>query len=208
MNAKMNKSNASKKGLVAICAAALLLAAPGNIIAEDAAPVLKKIRGRMYGVGSFRANIFIQRGDGAASTGKLSYRSGQVHVKFSNGKVLATNGQKLWMYNATRGITGVQDVGGSSGGVGALFGGMKGTATNTGSGYIVKLKSAGGRQVIVRADASGFLRRFQILNSSGNNILTVKLSNIQIGLGIPTSVFNFHPPSHSRTILNPLNHTR
>jgi outer membrane lipoprotein-sorting protein len=92
--------------------------------AMTATEALEKFRGRMYGAGAVTGTISWSYEDSAPYTGSFKYLSpGRIHVKFSSpsGKVLVSNGRKLWVYDPGTNICGVQDLdGGSSGGIAGL----------------------------------------------------------------------------------------
>ncbi|MBI3394216.1 MAG: hypothetical protein HY042_00090, partial [Spirochaetia bacterium] len=92
-------------------------------LAADGADSVAKVVGRMNSLGSFRASISITTGDGFAR-GVLSFQGGKFHLAMSDGRILASNGRDIVVFNPGSGTAGKQSVGGG-GGLGWILKGYK-----------------------------------------------------------------------------------
>ncbi len=171
-----------------------LLAQPG-----DGSP-LSSLLSAMEGLESFRANVTIN----GSLTGTLSYKKpANLHVQFSDGRILASNGRTLWFYSPERAVTGKQDLKGMSEGIAGLVFGYE----DFSSGKTIRLKSDSKRysEIVIVLDANHLPKSLR-LQSSGSGITEIVFSGVTTNLGLSASLFNYQPPSSSMIIENPLNY--
>ena len=190
-------------------AAAILIiiaqAAPNFALTAD--EVMVKFRGRMYSAGKLSGTIAWGSDTDAQYSGSFKYMPGKIFVKFNNppGRTIVCNGKRLWVYNQSSNVCGIQDVGGGAGGgIAGLLGGYNGIVTGQGAdGYTVKLSkpNAAFPEVILRLDQSFFPKNISLKNRNGNQL------NFRITLdsgAVLNSQFEFNVPPNAQVIKNPL----
>jgi outer membrane lipoprotein carrier protein len=201
-----------QRGIIALAVAGMAL-----LTATDSYPVtgdeaLAKFRGRMLGVGKMSGVISWSTGSGQALSGTFKYMApDKIYVKFSNpsGKVLVSNGRKLWVYSPSSSICGVQDLaaGSSSGGIAGMTADYRAIVTGQGpDGYTIKLKNSDKAypEIILRVDSSFFLKRAIFKDKDGDGF-SFSLTNVNFTPAVMPSLFNFNVPSNAQTVKNPLN---
>lgn len=171
-----------------------------SIIPENEQEMLSNFLATMNSLESIRANISIN-----GMTGVMSYKKpSSLYVKFSDGRVISANGRYLWFYNPARGIAGKQDLSGASGG---LYGLLNGYESISASGNFLKLQSEKKyyEEIIIQTTSNNILKSIRMKPKGGSKILEISLSNIQTNIGLPSSLFNYHPPANAQIVENPLN---
>jgi outer membrane lipoprotein-sorting protein len=178
------------------------LAAPA-VVSAQAPPEIRSVVSKMSSMGSFRASVTLGSG-GAGAQGVLSYSGGKVHLKLGDGRVIASNGRTVIVYNPGSRVAGKQPVGGG-GGLGWLLEGFEYRVT--GNQATGRALNPGARIAEVKvAWGDGFvLRRLSMRNADSDSWFTITLSNIRPVAGFPAALFSFKPPAGSRTVENPLN---
>lgn len=162
---------------------------------------LSKVIAKMNSLSSFRAKINI---DGTL-TGTLSYkRPYNLHVKLSDGRIISANKNYLWVYSPSRMIAGRQDLRGGTGGLASLLSGYESVKE---MGNTIKLRSSTGRyeEVTVVVTGDNYLRSLKMKPRGSSSYRTVNLSIIGKNIGLPSNLFNFHPPPSAQIVENPLN---
>ncbi len=172
---------------------------------------LQRFRSRMLGISKMTGIISWSAGDGQASTASFKYLNpGKIYMKFSNpkGKLIITNGKKLWAYNKGSNICGIQELGSSlSGGIAGLTNGYMAIVTSQSSkGYTLKLKSSekSYSQITLMLDSTFFLKKIIMKNKDGGSI-NFSLSNIDTHASVMKSMFEFTVPPNAQVVNNPLN---
>jgi len=199
--------------ITARCAIALMLlqatAIPSRAMTGEEA--LKKFQGRMYGITTMAGTISWMYHSGQSYSGSFKYMApGKIHVKFTSpsGRILATNGRRLWVYDSSSNICGVQDVGqGGSGGIAGLVNGYLAILTSQGpSGYTLKLKNPEKTysEITLVLDGSFMLKKAVLGGREGDG-LTITLSNVRTGVSMIPGMFDFSVPSNAQVVKNPLN---
>ena len=124
------------------------------------------------------------------------------------GKVIATNGKKLWVYDKSDNVCGVQDVDKTmSGGLAGYISGYLPMATPSGaSDTIIKLKSStrNYRDIIIQVDSSFMPKKITFRQDDGKGF-TVTLSNIVLNEPMAPGLFDFNAPANAQVVKNPLN---
>jgi outer membrane lipoprotein carrier protein len=170
------------------------------IFAESGEELLATFLGTMNSIDSFRANITI-----GGTSGVISYRKPHnIHLKLSDGRVISGNGRNLWFYNPARAIAGNQDL---RGGTGGLYGLLTGYETITATGKTLRLQSDKKHyeEIIITLTPNNLLKTIRMKPRGGSDFFEVSLSGLQTNIGLPASLFNYHPPSTAQVVENPLN---
>ena len=164
--------------------------------------IVDSVISKMNSFGSIRANITIDN----TVNGQLSYkRPNLLHVKFSDGRVISANGRFLWIFSPENRIAGKQDLDQEKGTVG-IASILKGYENVNVTGNIINLKSPSRyyEEVRIVTGDDNMPKAFQLKTKTGE-YTNIALSNIQTDIGLPSNLFNFHPPSNAQIIENPLN---
>lgn len=177
----------------------VILLMPLKLQAQDAYSQLKSKIGGMYS--SMTGNFSFTSSNGMVTNGKIYYKyPNKLHLRTSDGGVIATNGNYLWLYNPSSMICARQDVGGGSGGILGMIRSYNGTVR--GNTYIFRKESGGYDEIIVRV-GSKTIRSVQL--KKGDVTYTYSFSGVRVGSGIKASLFSYKPPPNARVIENPLN---
>jgi len=194
---------------------ALVLATGLLAITSDAFPItgeeaLAKFQGRMNSIRTMRGNISWTDESGFIYTGNFKYMApGKIYVKFSSpsGKIIASNGRKLYLYNPSSNICGIQELGGGgSGGISALVGGYMAIAFGGAGGYTIKLSGNDRHYTnITLVTDSSFMLKKAVLKTREGGGSTISLSGVITGEGISPGTFDFNVPPGAQTVNNPLN---
>ncbi len=185
----------------------LFLSPAFAITGEEA---IAKFKARMYSVGKMTGNISWTTPSGQRFSGNFKFMSpGRIYIKFSNpsGKIIVSNGKKLFVYSKASNVCGIQDLGrGYSGGIAGLITGYNLIVTPRGSGYTIKLKHNDRHysQIILLVTKSFFLKK-AILKTKGGTGYSFSLSNVNTSAGIMKGLFDFRVPPNAQTVINPLN---
>jgi outer membrane lipoprotein carrier protein len=189
----------------------IMLFTAANAYAITGEQALQRFRNRMLGIPKMTGIISWSAGDGQASTASFKYLNpGRIYMKFSNpkGKLIITNGKKLWAYNRGSNICGIQELGSSlSGGIAGMTNGYMAIVTSQSSnGYTLKLKNSERRysQITLMLDSSFFLKKAVLKNKDGGSI-SFSLSNIDTKASVMKSMFDFTVPPNAQVVNNPLN---
>ncbi len=180
------------------------------LFAMTAEEAVAKFRSRMLGIGTMRGTVSWSHSSGSMYTGSFKYMApGKIYVKFSSpsGKIVACNGSKLWVFDPSSNICGVQDVGrGGSGGIAGLVSGYTGIVSGGAGGYTIKLKNNDKHfsEITLVVDGSFLLKKAVLKTKDGGN-MNISLSGVIIGEGISPGVFDFKPPASAQLVVNPLN---
>ena len=176
-----------------------LLLSSCPLLSESAEELLSAFLSRMSSLESIRANININ-----GTSGLLSYKPPHnLYLKLSDGRIISANGKSLWFYNPSRAIAGKQDLKGSTGGLRGLLSGYE---TISASGKVLKLQSEkkGYEEIILSLSPDNVLKSIRMKRRDGD-FFEISLSGVQTDIGLPASIFNFHPPSSAQIVENPLN---
>lgn len=161
---------------------------------------LSSLLGVMNSFESFRANITLN----GSLSGTLSYkRPGNLHIKFSDGRVISANGKTLWFYTPDRGIAAKQDLKGFSSGISGLVAGYD----DVSSSKTIKLRSSHRRysEITIAVTEANLPKSIRMKSSNEETTTEITFSGISTNIGLSTSLFNFQPPSNSLIVENPLN---
>ena len=171
---------------------------------------LQRFQGRMGSISTMRGTISWTDTSGFMYTGNFKFMApGRIFVKFSSpsGKILASNGRKLWVYSPSSNICGRQDLGrGRSGGIAGVVSGYSAILLGGGSGYTIKLKNNDRHySSITLVVDSTFLLKKAIMKTKDGGGMTISLAGVVVGEGMSPGIFDFSPPASAQTVNNPLN---
>ncbi len=180
--------------------AGLVLAFATPALYSQSAPrEVQAVVQKMASLGSFRANVSI----GGAS-GVLSYSRGKFHLKLGDGRVIASNGRTVVVYNPASRVAGKQPVGGG-GGLGWLLSGFDyRVAGNQATGRAIN-GSARVSEVKIAWSSEYVLTKLSMKRQDSDSWFTITLRNVRPVTGFPAALFSYKPPAGSRTVENPLN---
>lgn len=171
-----------------------------TMFAQSGSEALSNFLTAMNSLESIRANINFN-----GMTGIMSYKKpNSLYVKFSDGRVISANGRYLWFYNPARTIAGKQDLTGVTGG---LYGLLSGYESVSVSGSTLRLfsETKAYEEIIIQMTPNYLLKSIRMKPRGSARMIEISLSNVQTNIGLPASLFNYHPPSTAQIVENPLN---
>ncbi len=198
------------KRILAILACAACLTHAPAVSALTGDEAVGKFQARMNGVGTMSGTISWMYQSGQGYSGNFKYMApGRLLVKFTSpsGRILSSNGRRLWVFDSSSNICGVQDLArGGSGGLAGLVSGYLAILTAQGpSGYTIKLKNSerGYSDVTLVLDGSFLPRKIVLLTKAGDG-MSISFSNVQTGESMAPGIFDFSVPSNAQLVKNPL----
>jgi len=198
------------KALFIITTILISISPLSDIFAISGDDAVARFRARMGGAEKLAGTISWTTANGTIYTGAFKYmRPGMIHVRFSSppNKTIVSNGKKLWIYDSSSNICGVQDLGSwGSGGIGGMISGYSAIASGGDGGYIIRLKSATRNfpEIVINTDSSFMLRRATLKNRNGD-MISFTLNLLDSTGSVSAGMFNFSVPSNAQVINNPLN---
>ena len=172
---------------------------------------VKKFRDRMFGIKTMTGIISWTYPTGESYTGSFKYLApGKIYIKLSShgGKLIVSDGKKLYVYDAGSNVCGVQDLDtGNSGGIAALITDYMGIVTSKGNkGHTLKLKNPEKNypEIVLLVDSTYMLQRAVVTKKDGESIKFV-LSNVDTKASVVRSIFEFNVPANAQVVKNPLN---
>jgi outer membrane lipoprotein-sorting protein len=166
-----------------------------------------RFKSRMNGIGTMTGTISWSHSSGLMYSGDFKYMApGKIYVTFSRppGKYIISNGRTLWVYNSESKVCNIQDLaGGVSGGIAGMVRGYNAIATQSKTGYTIKLRNNEKRftDITILVDSSFLLRRAMLKTAIGETLI-VHLSNVVTGINIRPDIFDFHIPENVQVIKN------
>ncbi len=186
----------------------VLHAAVGHALTGDEA--IQRFQERMNSIGTMSGTISWTDAQSQTLTGSFKFMApGRVYVKFSapSGRIISSNGKRLWVFDSSSNVCGVQDLDKSgSGGIAALVNGYLAILASQGpSGYTVKLKNSDKHysDITIVLDASFLLKKAVLMTKDGNGY-SVTLSGVRTGEGMAPGLFDFSVPPNAQVVKNPL----
>ena len=190
------------------CGTILVCASAASALTGDEA--VGKFQARMNGVGTMSGTISWMYQSGQGYSGTFKYMApGKILVKFTSpsGRILSSNGRRLWVFDSSSNICGVQDLArGGSGGLAGLVSGYLAILTAQGpSGYTIKLKNSerAYSDVTLVLDGGFLPRKIVLLNKAGDG-MSITFSNVRTGESMAPGIFDFSVPSNAQLVKNPL----
>ncbi|MDI7186083.1 outer membrane lipoprotein carrier protein LolA [Leptospira santarosai] len=182
-------------------AAALILVCGISVSGDSGRDKLNALLGRMGEISSLRANVTINN----EISGTLSFKKpNYLHVKFSDGRVVSSNGRFLWFYSPARAIVGKQDLRGTSGGVFGLLGGYE-EITQVGGSIRLKSPTKSYEEIVVTMNPDNTPKSLRMKRRGSTEYTSISFSGVQTNVGLSASLFNFSAPSSAQIVENPLN---
>jgi len=185
-------------------------AIPVSIQALTGEEAVEKFKSRFYSAQTMKGQIALSYSSGEMFTGSFKYMApGKFDIKFSvpSGKEIITNGRKLWVYDKSSNVCGVQDVDRSlSGGVAGFISGYMAIASSSGAAdTIIKLKSPNKfyRDISITVDSSFMIKKAVFRNEKGDGFQAT-FSNITFNEQIAPGAFDFSVPPNVQLVKNPL----
>lgn len=168
-----------------------------------------KFQARMRSFSTLQGVLTINYTSGRMITGSFKYMApGKFYFKMTNpaGKTIVTNGRKLWIFDASTQICGIQEAGGLSGGIASFVNGYYAIAQPRGGSTVIKLKSPNRTysNVTLLVDSTFMLKNASFKNKKGDGF-SVSLSGLRSGGNIHSGLFDFNVPSNAQVIKDPLN---
>jgi len=187
----------------------LLVSLSPSLFAISGDEAVAKFRARMNSVDKLAGTVSWTTASGVIYTGSFKYmRPGMINVKFSSpsSKTIVSNGKKLWIYDNSSNICGIQELGaGGSGGISGMIQGYNAIASGGDGGYTIRLKSSARTfpEIVLNVDGSFMLKRVALKRQNGE-ILTFSLNLLESTGSVSVGTFNFLVPSNAQVINNPL----
>ncbi len=173
----------------------------------QSSPEVEAVVREMHSWRSFKATIVVES-EGTTSRAELAYQSGKFQMRFTDGRVIASNGHQVIVYNPETGVGGRQDLDPTVPVVGGLDWLLHGFQTTV-EGRSARLKALNPAQSIqevrMKWGDDHRLTMLSIRYRNADNNLTVSLSALRKVESFPASVFSYKPPAGTRTVDNPLN---
>lgn len=193
--------------LLCVC---IFIPVSAELFAVTGDEAVAKFRSRFYGLSTLRGAVSITSTTGEMMSGSFKFMApGKFYIKFSApaGKIIATNGKKLWVYDPNDNVCGVQDVGGGgSGGIAGIINGYMSIASSGGSDTTIRLKNPKKdfRDIIIQVDSSYLPKKITFRRENGDG-MAVSFSNLTANDPMSPGLFDFNVPANVQLVKNPLN---
>lgn len=197
-----------KKTAITTLAVLIMIAYAYALTGEEA---VARFQQKMRSISTLSGTISWTTSNGFTYTGTFKYKAPDklyINLTAPGGKAIVTNGKKLWVYDKSSNVCGVQDVGeGYSGGVASIVSGYNALLASQGpGGYTIKLRSfeKAYPEIVIVTDANFLLKKLILKDKNGDST-SYTLSNVIAGENIPAGYFDFKPPTSAQAVKNPLN---
>ena len=180
------------------------ISGPKIVLRAEGSDPLQRVVATMRSIGTFKANIGIQT-SGDKLNGDLSYDRGRFHLKLSDGRVIASNGNNLIVYSPASNVAGKQEIKPGTGGLGWILNGYKARVTGNQAQLKAERETMRFSELKLKWGEDYVLREIQMFRKTGDTPLVITLSNFRRVESFPASLFSFSTPAGSRTVENPLN---
>ncbi len=191
--------------------------------------VFSKLKERLTSVTTMKGIVSITFHTGEFYTGNFQYMPpGQIYINFASpqGKTIASNGRRLWVYDAETDVCGVQELYAEDeekdkeldeeekkkkemmvkGGIENIFNYYQPVLISDESkGYILELRNEKRKiqTISINLDKSGLLNKAQF-NEKDESYFIIQLSNVKFDEKIIPGLFDFNVPANAQVIKNPL----
>ncbi|MCX8125428.1 MAG: outer-membrane lipoprotein carrier protein LolA [Spirochaetes bacterium] len=197
-----------KKAAITVLAVLIMIVYAYALTGEEA---VARFQQKMRSISTLSGTISWTTSNGFTYTGTFKYKAPDklyVNLTAPGGKTIVTNGKKLWVYDKSSNICGVQDVGeGYPGGIAAIVTGYNALLAAQGpNGYTIKLRNfeKAYPEIVIITDANFLLKKLIVKDKQGDST-SYTLSNVIAGENIPAGYFDFKPPTSAQSVKNPLN---
>lgn len=200
-----------------------------SITGEEA---LENLRARFFGAETIKGKVSLTFQSGESYSGSFIYeRSGKIIIRLTEppGKIIVTNGKKLWVYDITTDVCGVQEIDTGddemdkeksaavseeesaeafklTGGIDRFIRGYEIISVSEKSpGYTIVLSSESRKYSEIELNIDGeFMLTKAVFRDKNGEGYAVKLSDIKTGESILPGAFNFDVPANAQVVKNPL----
>jgi outer membrane lipoprotein-sorting protein len=205
-----------------------LLCYSSSVFALTGEEAMAKLVERLAGADTLKGKITISYQSGEVYSGIFIYmHPGKMYMKFSDppGKLIVTNGKKLWVYDAATDVCGVQELETEEAGSDKqdndkqtkgikpkLMGGISRFLRT----YETRFSEGSSQPVIELSNESkkyseikfilnpDFMLSSAVFKDKEGDGFMIKLSDVKIGEKITPGVFNFKAPDNAQVVKNPL----
>ena len=167
--------------------------------------VIQQVVSKWNSLGSFKANISISSGNSQGLNGTLSYQKGRIHLALSGGRVIASTGRELVVFDPASGVAGKQELNPKGGGLGWILQGYRVNASGNSAHLVAEKENMQYKEVRLNWGEDFTLKQISVKSKNATDWLVIKISNVRIVESFPSNLFSYKPPAGSRTVDNPLN---
>jgi outer membrane lipoprotein-sorting protein len=205
-----------------------LLYFASSVSALTGEEAMAKLVDRLAGAETMKGKITISYQSGEIYSGIFIYaHPGKMYIKFTDppGKLIVTNGKKLWVYDSTTDVCGVQELETEEikpdkddtekqtkaikpklmGGISRFFKTYEARMSENSSQPVIELSNESKKysdiKFILNPD---FMLSSAVFKDKEGDGFMIKLSDVKIGEKITPGVFNFKAPDNAQIVKNPL----
>ena len=166
---------------------------------------LQKVVASMNSLHSFQADVTISSPSSGLIRGSLAYQQGKIQFALSDGRIIASDGRTLTIYNPSTRVAGKQEMYSRGGGIGWILNGFNAKVTGNRAHLTAQSPDRGIQEVHLEWTPNYLLRSISIRYKDSANRLIISFTKIALVKNISVNRFSWHPPAGSRTVENPLN---
>jgi outer membrane lipoprotein-sorting protein len=205
-----------------------LLCYSASVSALTGEEAMAKLIERLAGADTLKGKITISYQSGEIYSGIFMYmHPGKMYVKFTDppGKLIVTNGKKLWVFDAATDVCGVQELETEEvvsdkqdndkqtkgikpklmGGISRFFRTYETKISENPTQPVIELSNESKKyseiKFILNPD---FMLSSAVFKDKEGDGFSIKLSDVKIGEKITPGVFNFKAPDNAQVVKNPL----
>ena len=172
---------------------------------QPQASVVHQVVARWNSMQTFKANVSISTGNSQSLSGILSYDRGKMNLKISGGRVVASTGSELIVFDPSTGVAGKQELSPKGGGLGWILNGYRITSSGNTAHLEAETEKLVYSEVRLNWADDYTLKQISMKSRDSQEWLTIKITNIIMVESFPSNIFSYKPPAGSRTVDNPLN---
>ncbi|MBN2403647.1 MAG: outer membrane lipoprotein carrier protein LolA [Spirochaetes bacterium] len=189
---------------------------------------MAKLIERMDSAETMKGKITISFQSGESYSGVFTYmHPGKIYVKFNDppGKIIVTNGKKLWVYDSSTDVCGVQELDTEDsesdkedgdkqsgeikaklmGGISKFFRTYEASISENTSQSVIELVNDNRKYSDIKFIVNlEFLLTSAVFKDKNGDGFVIKLSDVKIGEKITPGVFDFKAPANAQVVKNPL----
>ncbi len=187
---------------------------------------MAKLIDRLAGAETIKGKIAISYQSGEAYSGIFIYmHPGKMYVKFTDppGKLIVTNGKKLWVYDSATDVCGVQELETIeaadkdpekrskdirpklTGGISRFFRTYEARINVDTPLPVIELFNESKKYSEIKFMLnSDYMLTGAVFKDKEGDGFVIKLSDVKLGVSVPPGVFNFKAPANAQVVKNPL----